>query len=391
MKLKIFVLTTATFTAGLIELIIGGVLPSIAQDLNVSLSTAGQLITIFALVYAVSGPAMLALTAKIERKRLYLWTMLIFTIGSLLAFWSPNYETLFISRIINAVSGSLIVTLSLTIAVKIVPENFRARVIGIISMGVSLSIVLGVPLGVLTQEFFGWRILFLIIALLTLMSMVTIQFFLGRIPSEQTVPLKTQLQSLKSAKIISAHLVTVLALAGHYTMYAYFTPFLKSMLHLDTYWISAAYFVFGLSAVSGALIGGILSDKIGTAKSILIIISTFIVVLFILPVSTISLYMFTIAMILWGILSWAISPAQQSYLIQHAPASSDIQQSFTFSAIQIGIAIGSVLGGLVINRAESISTNAWAGGALMCVALLCAVYSLSRQGFYLAAKQTQSS
>lgn len=221
--------------------------------------------------------------------------------------------------------------------------------------------------------------------------MVTVQLFLGRIPSDNMVPLKTQLRSLKSTKIISAHLVTTLALAGHYTMYAYFTPFMETMLHLDTYWISAAYFVFGLSAVSGGLFGGILADKAGAAKSILIVVSTFIVVMFILPVSTANLYVFALVTILWGILSWAISPAQQSYLIQNAPESSDIQQSFTFSSIQIGIAIGSALGGVVITKAESITSNAWVGGILMCAALLCAIYSLSRQGLYLAPKQAGQS
>lgn len=137
MNFKVVILTIATFTVGLVELIIGGVLPQIAQDLNVSVSTAGQLIMIYALVYAIAGPTLLALTAKIERKRLYLWSMFIFILGSLLAFWSPNYAVLFVSRIITAASGSLIVTLSLTIAVKVVSKAYQARVLGVISMGLA--------------------------------------------------------------------------------------------------------------------------------------------------------------------------------------------------------------------------------------------------------------
>ncbi|RXZ82434.1 MFS transporter [Paenibacillaceae bacterium] len=379
MHLKIFVLTIATFTVGLIELIIGGVLPSIAQDLGVSVSTAGQLITIYALVYAISGPVLLSLTGKIERKRLYLWSMFIFTIGSFLAFWSPNYSLLFVSRIITAASGSLIVTLSLTIAVKIVPKAFQARVIGIISMGISSSIVLGVPLGVLAQDYLGWRTLFLIIGLLTLLAMVTIQLYMDKITADQSVPLKSQLRSLKNIKIISAHLVTMLALAGHYTLYAYLTPFLKDLMHLNAYWISAAYFVFGISAVCGGLIGGFLTDLLGATKSILIVVGTFILVLFLLPFATANLYLFAIALIVWGVLSWAISPAQQSYLIHNAPESSDFQQSFTFSALQIGIALGSALGGTVINQADSINGNAWVGGGLMIIAFVCAVYSITRK------------
>ncbi|AWB44768.1 MFS transporter [Paenibacillus sp. CAA11] len=378
MNLKIFVLTIATFTVGLVELIIGGVLPMIAGDLNVSLSTAGQLITIYALVYAISGPTLLAVTGRVERKKLYLWSMLIFTAGSLLAAWSPNYAVLFATRIITAASGSLIVTLSLTIAVKIVPKEFQARVIGIISMGVSSSIVLGVPLGVVAEDYLGWRILFLIIGLLTLVAMVTIHLFLGKILTEQNVPLKSQLSSLKDVKIISAHLVTTLTLAGHYTLYAYFTPFLESTMHLNAFWISAAYFVFGLAAVSGGLIGGVLSDKLGSRKSILIVVGAFIAVLFLLPLSTQSKLLFTVVLFIWGVLSWALSPAQQSYLIQNAPGSSDIQQSFNFSALQVGIAVGSGLGGVVIDHSSSIQSNAWVGGGLMILAFLCAIYSLTR-------------
>lgn len=380
MNLKIYVLTIATFTVGLVELIIGGLLPTIAKDLNVSLSMTGQLITIYALMYAIAGPTLLALTGKIERKKLYISSMLIFTLGCFLAAWSPSYTVLFISRIVTATSGSLIVTLSLTIAVKLVPKHFQARVIGVISMGVSSAIVLGVPIGVLSGEYISWRMLFLIIAFLTLVAMMTVQFFLEPIHmTEQVVPLKTQMKSLRNPKIASAHIVTALTLAGHYTVYAYLTPFMETLLHLDSFQISISYFLFGIAAVSGGLIGGILSDKIGSTKSILIIISTFIAVMFILPWSTIHLYVFTFVLFIWGILSWALSPAQQSYLIKYAPESSDIQQSFNYSALQIGIALGSLFGGMVLDQTNSVASNAYVGGGIMIVAGICAVYSLTRK------------
>lgn len=343
MNFKVVILTIATFTVGLVELIIGGVLPQIAQDLNVSVSTAGQLIMIYALVYAIAGPTLLALTAKIERKRLYLWSMFIFILGSLLAFWSPNYAVLFVSRIITAASGSLIVTLSLTIAVKVVSKAYQARVLGVISMGVSSSIVLGIPAGVLIGNAFGWRVLFLIIALLTVVAMIVINLFMERIPTEHVVPMRDQLKSLKNVKVISAHLVTTLTLAGHYTLYAYFTPFLENMMGLNASWVSVAYFVFGLAAVSGGFIGGSLADRFGTAKSILVVVGVFIAVMFLLPLSIHSVYVFAPLLIIWGILSWALSPPMQSYLIENAPESGSIQQSFNFSALQVGIALGSAL------------------------------------------------
>ncbi|MGG0824535.1 MFS transporter [Paenibacillus turicensis] len=389
MNLKIYVLTIATFTVGLVELIIGGLLPTIAKDLDVSLSMTGQLITIYALMYAIAGPTLLALTGKIERKKLYISSMLIFTLGCFLAAWSPSYAVLFISRIITATSGSLIVTLSLTIAVKLVPKNFQARVIGVISMGVSSAIVLGVPLGVMSGEYISWRMLFFIIAILTLVAMMTVQFFLEPIHmTEQTVPLKTQLKSLRNPKIASAHIVTALTLAGHYTVYAYLTPFMETLLHLDSFQVSISYFLFGIAAVSGGLIGGILSDKLGSTKSILIIVGTFIAVMFVLPWSTIHLYVFTFVLFIWGILSWALSPAQQSYLIKYAPESSDIQQSFNYSALQIGIALGSLFGGMVLDQTNSVASNAYFGGGIIIVAAVFAVYSLTRKSTLTVSKQS---
>jgi DHA1 family purine base/nucleoside efflux pump-like MFS transporter len=389
MNLKIYVLTIATFTVGLVELIIGGLLPTIAKDLDVSLSMTGQLITIYALMYAIAGPTLLALTGKIERKKLYISSMLIFTLGCFLAAWSPSYAVLFISRIITATSGSLIVTLSLTIAVKLVPKEFQARVLGVISMGVSSAIVLGVPLGVMAGDYISWRMLFFIIAILTLVAMMTVQFFLEPIHmTEQTVPLKTQLKSLRNPKIASAHIVTALTLAGHYTVYAYLTPFMETLLHLDSFQVSISYFLFGIAAVSGGLIGGILSDKLGSTKSILIIVGTFIAVMFVLPLSTIHLYVFTFVLFIWGILSWALSPAQQSYLIKYAPESSDIQQSFNYSALQIGIALGSLFGGMVLDQTNSVASNAYFGGGIIIVAAVFAVYSLTRKSTLTVSNQS---
>ncbi len=149
---------------------------------------------------------------------------------------------------------------------------------------------------------------------------------------------------------------------------------------LNASWVSVAYFVFGLAAVSGGFIGGSLADRFGTAKSILIVVGVFIAVMFLLPFSIHSVYMFAPLLIIWGILSWALSPPMQSYLIENAPESGSIQQSFNFSALQVGIALGSALGGVVIENSESVATNAWVGGTFVIVAFVCGVFSITRAG-----------
>jgi DHA1 family purine base/nucleoside efflux pump-like MFS transporter len=166
-------------------------------------------------------------------------------------------------------------------------------------------------------------------------------------------------------------------LTGHLTLYAYFTPFLKTALHMSSAWVSFAYFVFGISAVFGGGIGGWAADKWGSNRSILAIIAAFAAVMFLIPAVTFSLYLFLAVMILWSMLSWAITPAQQNYLIESSPESYEIQQSLNTSALHLGIALGSAVGGMVIAH-DSVLSTPWIGGIFVLIAFLCAVFSITR-------------
>lgn len=180
MNWRVFILAATTFAVGLVELIVGGILPNIADDLNVSLATAGQLITIFALVYAISAPVLLSITAKVERKRLYLLALLVFTLGNIMTFFSATFLTVMIARIITAMSTALVIVLSLTITTKIVEPRHRAKALGLIFIGVSSSLVIGVPMGIFITEAFGWRTVFLGIGLLSTVSMILIYLLLEK-------------------------------------------------------------------------------------------------------------------------------------------------------------------------------------------------------------------
>ncbi len=384
MDFRVLLLAISAVTVGLVELVVGGILPIIAEDLDISISTAGQLITIFALVYAIAGPVLLSVTAKIERKKLFIITLSIFFLGNVMTVLSPNFAFMMIARIITAASAALVIVLALTITARIAHPSKRAKALGYIYMGVSSSLVLGVPIGIVITNAFGWRTVFIGIAVLTIGSILLISKFFEKIPAGEVQPLSEQLRALANKKIIFAHLATMFMLAGHYTVYAYFTPFLETTMHLDPSWISVFYFLFGIAAVGGGAFGGSLAARLGSKKSILIILAAFSVSLFILPLSTAAMPVFIIVMMVWGALSWALAPAQQDYIIQADPVSSEIHQSFNNSALQVGIALGSGIGGIAFSHTGSVTSMPAVGGSIVIVAFVCAAVSLS-----MAVKQRQ--
>jgi len=376
MNPKVIILAISAVIVGLVELIVGGVLPTVAKDLDISIAAAGQLITVFALVYAVSGPVLLSITAKVERKKLMLITLSVFFVGNVLTYFSDTFAYVMAARVVTAMSAALVIVLALTITSRIAEPAHRAKSLGLIYMGISSALVLGVPIGIVAADMFGWRTLFLGIAVLSIGSIVLIAIFLDRIPTDRVLSLTQQVKALGNIKIAGAHLAMMFMLAGHYTVYAYFAPFLETTLHLNEYWISVCYFLFGIAAVSGGALGGALTDRIGSGKSILIVIGSFAIILFTLPHATFSFILFLIVMMIWGAASWALAPAVQNYLIETDPHSSDVHQSLNNSAIQVGIALGSGIGGIVLDRTESVISTASVGAGVVIIAFVCAVFSL---------------
>lgn len=377
MNKNVYILAVAAVTVGLVELIVGGILPIIAADMQVSTGTAGQLITIFALVYAICGPVLLSVTAKFERKKLYLVALSVFIIGNVLTYLSPTFTWMIAARVLTAASASLVIVLSLTITPRLVIPTYRARALGIIFMGISSSLVLGVPIGIVITNIFGWRMVFLGIAMLAACAFILVAKFIDPLPEERVIPLRTQIKALGNLKIGGAHLAMMFMLAGHYTFYAYFTPFLEITLDLNQNWISITYFIFGIAAVSGGALGGMLADKFGVQRTILFVIGSFAVLLFILPYTTFSFPLFLVVMMLWGAFSWALAPPQQEYIIQTDPETAGIHQSFNNSALQMGIALGSAIGGVAIQKVSSITSVAHIGAIVVVFSFVCAVYSFS--------------
>lgn len=375
MNKRVYFLMTVSFVVGMVELLISGILDLIADDFQISLGQAGLLISIFSLIFAIAGPILLVTTAKIERKRLTLIFLFLFFLSNLVTIFSPTFAILFIGRIMTALSGSLLVVLCLVMAPGIVEPAYRGRAIGVVTMGVSGSIVLGVPIGLVLGNIFGWRAPFVLVALLTLVSMVGVTFFMEKVTPKPSVPLSKQLATLKNKKILFAHITMFLFLGGHMVLYAYLKPFLTSTMGLDGVWVGVVYFIFGIAAVSGGGLGGTLADRVGTKRTILSTIVIFAVSLFAMRFATIFLPLFLVVLAIWGMVNWSLTPALQSYLIEADPATSEVQQSLNNSALHFGIAFGSFIGGIVIDQ-TSVLWNPVIGAGLVVFALGAALISM---------------
>ncbi|WP_028391163.1 MFS transporter [Bacillus cihuensis] len=379
MDKRVYILAIVSFIVGMVELIIGGLLDIVANDLDVSLGQAGFLITVFSIAFALAAPILLTVTQRVERKQLTLITLFIFLIGNVIAVFSPSYSILLVGRIITASSGSLLIALCLTMVPNIVTEQYRARAIGIVFMGVSASLVLGIPIGLMLGNAFGWRAPFIMISILTLVSMAGVFFFLERMAPKPSIPIGRQLRTLKNRKILFAQVTSFVMLTGHLTLYGYLTPFLKMKLGLDGTWVSIVYLIFGIAAVVGGGIGGFLADRFGPKRTIISVIILFAVSMLSIPYTTFALPFFLILMVIWSMLSWAITPAMQSYLIELSPETSDIQQALNNSAVHMGIAFGSFIGGIVIEQ-TSVEFNPTVGGVLVLLSLGTAALSVMNYG-----------
>jgi len=375
MDKRIYFLMIISFIIGLVELIISGILDLIAEDLHVSIGQVGLLITVFAIIFAVASPILLVMTAKVERKRLTLICLYIFLVGCIVTVLAPTFSILFIGRIILAFSGALLIILCLVMAPSMVAQQYKGRAIGIVSMGVSASLVLGVPIGLIIGNNFGWRAPFVLITVLTALSIIGVHVLMGRVQPKPQIPLSQQLATLKNHKITLGLTTTFLYMTGHTIMYAYFKPYLEITTDFNAFWISIIYFIFGFAAVSGGGLGGVLADTLGSRKTMVISLAVFSTVFYIFPFTTDFVPLFLIILIVWGILSWAISPAMQSYLIEIAPESSEIQQSLNNSALHLGVAVGSVIGALIVDTI-SISFTPFAGGIFIILSFITVIISV---------------
>ncbi|MDR0126141.1 MFS transporter [Bacillus zhangzhouensis] len=368
-KAVVYLLALAAFLIGTIEYIITGIIQMVADGLHVTTSTAGLLVTALALSAAIGAPIVIGLTINIDRRKILSWMLIIFILSNIVTSFSHSFEMVLMTRILQGVSGGTAIVVAMAVATRLVEREKRGTAIGIILMGLSSSLVLGVPIGTFLSSMIGWKALFAAIGLITIIPLIVVHRRIPSMKEQEPVTLGMQLSILKDKRILLAVAVTLFYVGGYSTLFTYLTPFLQESANLSITEISGILLLAGICSFLGSSLGGIAADKKGPTFTIFSGIILQIIMLMLLTFVTGNLVVMVAVIMMWMIATWSTSPAQQLYLVTLVPKSPDIALSVNTSFIQFGFALGSGLGGLVISR-TSVLNLSWISAGTVLLALL---------------------
>lgn len=366
-------LAVSAFAIGVAEFLVVGVLPAIAADLSTSLVSAGLLVSLYALALAVGTPFTSIVVSRFPRKPVLLLLMTIFLAGNLLAALSSGYDLLLAGRIVTAVAHGTFFAIGATVASSLAPHGQAGRAIAVMLAGLTLAMVIGVPLGSFLGNQAGWRLPFFAVALLAVLGLVAILLWLpANVPVGAHGKIRAQLAALGNPAILAMMLITILGFGGTFAAFTFITPILTDVTSFSLPAASLLLVVFGVATFVGNLVGGRLTGRFGwqrTVRAMLILLALAQAVLAL----ALSLQWVTVIMLfVWGSLAFALSPNFQAGMLdtaeRYAPNALEFASGLNISAFNIGISLGALVGGLMVSQGLMSSTP-WAGVAASILAL----------------------
>ncbi|WP_348623258.1 MFS transporter [Paenibacillus peoriae] len=374
---KVYILAIVSFLVGTSEYIISGILDQIATTMGITVSAAGQLITVFSLAYAIGTPILMAVTAKWDRRKLLLSSLGLFAVANVLSFILPGFGMFIAARILMALGAGMVVVTALSIAAKIAPAGKQASSIATVTMGFTASLIIGVPLGRMISSAYGWKTVFLGIALTGIIALIVISMTIPRLKGDRPVPLLQQFALLKKPEVALGLGITFFWLGGYSLAYTYISPYLLNVSGVGEDMLSSVLLAFGIASLIGSKIGGYSADKKGIPFTLLGGMVLHGISLLLLPFAAHSLIAVFALLILWSFAAWTTGPTQQYNLVTLVPESSGVMLSLNQSTMQLAMAAGAGIGGVVVGQV-SLSSITWFGAAGVVIAIV-AVYLLSRR------------
>ena len=373
MPLALWALTLSAFAIGTTEFVIVGLIPTLAQDLGVTIPSAGLLVSLYALGVAIGAPLLTALTGRWPRKKLLLALMALFTTGNVLAYLAPGYESLVAARVLTGLAHGVFFSIGSTIATSLVSKDKEASAIALMFTGLTVALVTGVPLGTWIGQLFGWRATFLIVALLGLIALIGSALLVpNQLKQAKAAPLRSQLLVLTEPRLLLVYAMTAVGYGGTFVAFTYLAPILQQVSGFDAGAISLILLVYGLSVAIGNIWGGKLADKLGPVKALSIIFAALALVLLTFTVTAVHPLLAVLTVFIWGGFAFGNVPGLQVYVVQLAgkyrPEAVDVASGLNIAAFNIGIALGAVIGGMVVAKMQLIDT-AWIGALIVLLAL----------------------
>jgi predicted MFS family arabinose efflux permease len=259
-------LASGTFATGTESFMIAALLPGLAADLSVSITAAGQLMTVFALTYALSSPILAAATGGVGRRKLLLLSMTAFAAANFVAAAAVDYWQLMAARILLAGAAGLYVPSASALAGAVVSPQRRGTALAIVSGGTSIAVALGVPLGAVIGHAMGWRMTFVCVGIVASLAVAGLLIGLRRGVGEQVgaPSLRQRFAVVQQTPVLVALLVTTIWATGAYTVYSYLALYLTGVAGIDNSHVGLVLFIWGCAAVTGLFAGGAISDRFGT-------------------------------------------------------------------------------------------------------------------------------
>ncbi len=366
--LPVISLTLSTFIFNTSEFIPIGLLTSIADDFAITESKAGLLITIYAWVVALASLPLMMAFAKTENKKLMLSLVALFTASHILSGFSNSYVMLMISRIGVACSHAVFWSIVTPLAVHVAPEGHRSTALSMIITGSSIAMIVGLPLGRAVGLMVGWRVTFLLIAILSAIVLCLLAAFLPKVPSDNNISLKTLPTLVSTPALLCIFVMTALTITGHFTAYSYIEPFLGQAAGFTNGEITMVLSAFGVIGIIVSVLFSKYYDRHQFAFLRVAVLGICICTL-LLGISSGNSFIMVCTCLLWGLSINCFNISLQSCIIEYSPFGTAIAMSIYSGIYNVGIGAGALVGGIVCSHI-GIPFVGYVGGAVSLVSAL---------------------
>ena len=347
---KIYLLAIISFLNGTSEYVIAGILDRIAEANNISVSSAGQLITVFSIAFGAGTPFLIAMTARLERKKLLVYALTVFSVINILIAIITGYEMLMAARIISALSAGVIQVTLLTLAAVLAAPGKQGGAIATVVTGQSTALVVGVPIGRVVASHYDWNVIFIGLGVVGLLLSALTLFTIPKTVAEEPVPLREQFKFLMKPRISAYLLITFLWLGSYSVVFTYISPYFLNTFGMSNQGVTTALFIFGIASAIGSKLGGFSTDKWGAFRTLTGGILLHAIALLLFPFIGQFAFLFYVLLIFWALAAWSSGTPIQFQLISLAPAAASIVLSLHSAAGQLGMAAGAGIGGIAVKN-----------------------------------------